>query len=43
MKLNDESMKKLGSFLISVRAVGDKIYNEIETMYSTLNAEFIRR
>ena len=43
MKNNDETMKNLSNYLISVRAIGGKIVEEIDVMISTLISEFIRR
>ena len=43
MKNNDETMKNLSNYLISVRAIGGKIIDEFDVMLSTLNSEFIRR
>jgi len=43
MERNDQTMKNLSKYLISVISNGDKIKDEIEVMFSTLNSEFIRK
>ena len=43
MEKNDEAMKNLSNYLISVRSTGGKIIDEIDIMISNLNSEFIRK